>query len=155
MSNSFNHPFTKLLTTVGCIMLFGNMIYTFLINTEPFLYFRSPLFKIFTYGGAACITAGAFLLPMILNFFSFTGRKTAPITSGRLVEARVNKWKLLNKNSNKQRVAVELTILPPDRMGYDITHKQELNQTQISKLQNGAMIQVLVSAADPNNIQIQ
>ncbi|MBC2171024.1 hypothetical protein [Listeria booriae] len=155
MSNSFNHPLTKLLTTVGCIMLFGNMIYTFLINAEPFLYFRSPLFKTFTYGGAACIMAGAFLLPMILNFFSFTGRKTAPITSGRLVEARVNKWKLLNKNSNKQRVAVELTILPPDRMGYDITHRQELTQTQISKLQNGAMIQVLVSAADPNNIQIQ
>ncbi|MBC2037213.1 hypothetical protein HCA80_13320 [Listeria booriae] len=155
MSNSFNHPLTKLLTTVGCIMLFGNMIYTFLINAEPFLYFRSPLFKTFTYGGAACITAGAFLLPMILNFFSFTGRKTAPITSGRLVEARVNKWKLLNKNSNNQRVAVELTILPPDRMGYDITHKQELNQAQISKLQNGAMIQVLVSAADPNTIQIQ
>ncbi|MBC1318130.1 hypothetical protein [Listeria booriae] len=92
---------------------------------------------------------------MILNFFSFTGRKAIPITSGRLVEARVNKWKLLNKNSNNQRVVVELTILPPDRMGYDITHKQELNQTQISKLQNGAMIQVLVSAADPNNIQIQ
>ncbi|MBC2392128.1 hypothetical protein [Listeria booriae] len=92
---------------------------------------------------------------MVLNFFSFAGRKTAPITSGRLVEARVNKWKLLNKNSNNRRVAVELTILPPDRMGYDITHKQELNQTQISKLQNGAMIQVLVSAADPNNIQIQ
>ncbi|MBC2324207.1 hypothetical protein [Listeria booriae] len=155
MSNSFNHPLTKLLTTVGCIMLFGNMIYTFLINAEPFLYFRSPLFKTFTYGGAACIIAGAFLLPMVLNFFSFAGRKTAPITSGRLVEARVNKWKLLNKNSNNQRVAVELTILPPDRMGYDITHKQELNQTQISKLQNGAMIQVLVSAADPNNIQIQ
>ncbi|WP_185426791.1 hypothetical protein [Listeria booriae] len=155
MSNSFNHPLTKLLTTVGCIMLFGNMIYTFLINAEPFLYFRSPLFKIFTYGGAACIIAGAFLLPMVLNFFSFAGRKTAPITSGRLVEARVNKWKLLNKNSNNQRVAVELTILPPDRMGYDITHKQELNQAQISKLQNGAMIQVLVSAADPNNIQIQ
>ncbi|MBC2189785.1 hypothetical protein [Listeria booriae] len=155
MSNSFNHPLTKLLTTVGCIMLFGNMIYTFLINAEPFLYFRSPLFKTFTYGGAACIIAGAFLLPMVLNFFSFAGRKTAPITSGRLVEARVNKWKLLNKNSNNQRVAVELTILPPDRMEYDITHKQELNQTQISKLQNGAMIQVLVSAADPNNIQIQ
>lgn len=155
MSNSFNHPLTKLLTTVGCIMLFGNMIYTFLINAEPFLYFRSPLFKTFTYGGAACIIAGAFLLPMVLNFFSFAGRKTAPITSGRLVEARVNKWKLLNKNSNNQRVTVELTILPPDRMGYDITHKQELNRTQISKLQNGAMIQVLVSAADPNNIQIQ
>ncbi|MBC2178038.1 hypothetical protein HCB27_15520 [Listeria booriae] len=92
---------------------------------------------------------------MVLNFFSFAGRKTAPITSGRLVEARVNKWRLLNKKSNNQRVTVELTILPPDRMGYDITHKQELNQTQISKLQNGAMIQVLVSAADPNNIQIQ
>lgn len=155
MSNSFNSPLTKLLITVGSIMLFGNMIYTFLISTEPFLYFRSPLFKTFTYGGSACIMVGAFLLPMILNFFSFTGRKTAPITSGRLVEARVNKWKLLSKNSNNQRVAVELTILPPDRMGYDITHKQELNQAQISKLQNGAMIQVLVSAADPNNIQIQ
>lgn len=155
MSNPFNSSLTKLLITVGSIMLFGNMIYTFLISTEPFLYFRSPLFKTFTYGGAACIMVGAFLLPMILNFFSFTGRKTAPITSGRLVEARVNKWKLLNKNSNNQRVAVELTILPPDRMGYDITHKQELNQTQISKLQNGAMIQVLVSAADSNNIQIQ
>lgn len=155
MSNSFNSSLTKLLTTVGSIMLFGNMIYTFLISTEPFLYFRSPLFKIFTYGGAACIIAGAFLLPMVLNFFSFAGRKTAPITSGRLVEARVNKWRLLNKKSNNQRVTVELTILPPDRMGYDITHKQELNQTQISKLQNGAMIQVLVSAADPNNIQIQ
>lgn len=136
-------------------MLFGNMIYTFLISTEPFLYFRSPLFKTFTYGGAACIMAGAFLLPMILNFFSFTVRKAVPITSGRLVEVRVNKWKRLNKKSNNQRVVVELTILPPDRMGYDITHKQELNQTQISKLQNGAMIQVLVSAANPNTIQIQ
>lgn len=136
-------------------MLFGNMIYIFLINKEPFLYFKSPLFKTLTYGGVICIVVGALLLPMILNFFSFTGRKMAPITSGKIVEARVNNWKLLNKNSNNQRVAVELTILPPDRMEYNITHKQELNQTQISKLQSGGMIQVIVSATNPNNIQIQ